>query len=100
MDEIKSILIAGIDYKVSFKENLARDNGTVGTFCGNNTEIRIDSGIPEQRKEKTLLHEILEGINYEYDLDLEHRKISVLETAIFTMLKDNKKFINKIINKK
>ena len=83
------IKIGGLNYRVSQVENLARDNGALGRCCGNSRTIEIDSNLDEQVKEKTLIHEIIEAINFENQLNLEHWKISVLESSIYQILKDN-----------
>ena len=52
-------------------------------------EIRIDKDLPQSRKESVLLHEIIEIVNAHLELDLEHRKIEVLEEILYSIFKDN-----------
>jgi hypothetical protein len=81
--------IGGYDYKVRLEKHWNRDNGASGSQCGNALEIYIDPDFPEQNKESTLLHEIIEAINYHYSLHIEHDKIMVLEATLYQVLKDN-----------
>lgn len=83
------IKIGGHVYSVSSSNTLARDNDAHGSSCGNALEITIDTTIPEQNQESALLHEILEQINYRYELRLEHRQITILESALYQVLRDN-----------
>lgn len=94
---IEKIKIGGINYKLKQMDNYARDFGMMGSHCGNSSEIIIDKGLAECRKYKTIIHEILEAINFEYELDLDHNKITTLETSLYAVIKDNKDLIQSII---
>lgn len=52
-------------------------------------ELKIASDVPQDGKESTLLHEIIEALNYHMELGLEHRQISSLETGLHQVLSDN-----------
>ena len=90
---INNIKIAGLKYEINLIENLTRDHATLGSCCGNNLTINIDNGLKEDVKRKTLLHEIIEALNFEYDLEFQHNKICVLETALFALIRDNTELI-------
>jgi regulator of RNase E activity RraB len=90
---INNIKIAGMKYEVKETENLTRDHGSLGNCCGNNLTINVDKDLKEDVKKKTLLHEIIEALNFEYDLEFQHNKICVLETALFAVIKDNTELI-------
>ena len=51
--------------------------------------IWIDSKQSPDAQVSSLFHEILEALNYHYQLSLKHNILSVLETAIYQVLKDN-----------
>lgn len=85
----KAVKIAGCWYGCELNDNLCRDNSCIGMSCGNNQQIVIDGSIPKENQESTLIHEVLEQINYRYELDLEHRTITTLETALYAFIKDN-----------
>jgi len=82
--------ICGMNCKIEKVKNYARDYTFLGTFCGNDSIIKLDNDLKLEVEQKTLLHEIIESINYQFELDLEHNKISTLETALFGIIKDNK----------
>lgn len=88
------LCIDGLKYKVNFEKYLARDKEALGTHCGNSAIITIDIDLTLQVKQKTLLHEIIEALNYNYQLDLTHDKICVLETALFSVFKSNKNLLD------
>lgn len=83
------IIIAGLDYDIKEEKDLARDHNALGMHSGNAAEIKIDTDLKECIKRKVLLHEILEAINYEYELKLEHNILSILESSLFSVLKSN-----------
>jgi hypothetical protein len=90
MDKVK---IGGILYKVSKIKDLARDRGHLGECCGNNATIGLDDNLHSDVERKVLLHEIIEAINFEYELELAHNKISTLESSLYQVIMDNKELI-------
>lgn len=87
------IKIGGINYRIEYKKDLTRDRGHLGECCGNNATIGLDDNLDYNVERKVLLHEIIEAINFEYELNLEHNKISIFETALYQILIDNKELI-------
>jgi hypothetical protein len=89
-DKVK---IGGILYSISKIKDLARDKGHLGECCGNNASINLDDDLQPDVERKVLLHEIIEAINFEFELNLEHNKISVLESTLYQVIIDNKELI-------
>lgn len=89
----KEIKIGGLVYKVEQK-NLRRDEVEDNSgYCRVNGEyIAINSELTDNVKESTLLHEILEAINFNHQLELTHSTIMTLEATLYQVLKDNKLF--------
>jgi len=83
------VKIGGYTYDIEIDKTLALKSGYQGTQCSNTLEIKIDGGIAQQNKESTLIHEIIEAINYHYELKLEHTVISTLESALYQVITDN-----------
>jgi len=81
--------IAGYNYKIIYSDDLLATSGLMGEFDKTKGEITIDTHLTDEQKKSTLLHEIIEAINYHFDLNLEHNKIMTLETALYQVLKDN-----------
>jgi len=87
----KKIKIGGFNWEVkevgfivdTKADALGRMNPTILTI-----EI-LKSLAPEQRN-SVLLHEIIEAIDMQCDLDLDHKTICVLETMLYQVLKDNR----------
>jgi hypothetical protein len=48
-----------------------------------------NSTITESRKNETLLHEILEAINAQHELELPHATLTTLSEVLFQVLVDN-----------
>ena len=83
------VRIGGHDYYCGLEENLARDKECNGASCGNALRIVIDRSLPQQNRESVFIHEVLEQINYRFELNLPHEKITILETALYAFLQDN-----------
>jgi len=67
---------------------LGDDRGRLQTINGELTILLADN-MGGQMRETTLIHEIFEAINFLFEIDLEHNKISTLEAAWYQVLKDN-----------
>jgi len=51
--------------------------------------IRLSDDLGEDMRDSTLLHEIIEALNYHLELKLEHNQITSLEAGLYQTLKDN-----------
>lgn len=52
-------------------------------------KILIDKDVPKDRQDSVLIHEIIEVINNDYELELPHRTIQCLEEVLHQVIKDN-----------
>ena len=51
--------------------------------------IYCSKNLPGNLQESTLIHEILEALNYHLELGLKHRQITALEAGLYQVLKEN-----------
>lgn len=86
----KKIKILGhyIDIIVQNRLNEAGTN-KLGTDVGSMNKIFINSDQAASQQESTLLHEIIENINWQLNLGFEEKTICQLEAALYQVLKDN-----------
>lgn len=87
----KTIKIAGHIYTIEFRENRENQDGNehpASSFSRVN-KIWIDKNQVVERQESCLVHEIIEMLNYDFQLELKHQTISLLEAGIYQVLKDN-----------
>ena len=86
----KTLKISGFIYEIT-NENLWRKSGSsdFGKEITGLTKIWINTEYNKSQQESTLIHEIIEAINSSNDLKLYHLQISVLETSLYQVLKDN-----------
>jgi len=87
----KTCKIGGYNYEVKFVENRTKDNGDShpASVSSQWQKIFIDSNQHKEGQESSFIHEILEAIDYHYQIGLPHDKISVLETALYGVLSEN-----------
>ena len=88
---IKNVRILGINYPVEVIDmQLAAGNHNAGSMDTTGCKIFVSSSIntPEHQK-AVLLHEIIEALNYRLELNLEHAKITQLESGLFSVFQDN-----------
>lgn len=82
--------IGGIILDVITDNYLASSEDKFGECDRMRGRIVIDASQPDDHKEATLLHEILEVINGEHEMGLEHKQITSLASCLYQVLKDNK----------
>lgn len=63
-------------------------DGNAGYWDSNNLTLSIAKNLPLELFNSTLLHEILEAINYHLELELKHNQIMSIEVGINKVLKD------------
>ena len=87
----KNVKIAGYDYKVisEIGKRHERQADDPAAMTPRTQMIWIDSKQSPDGQISSLFHEILEAINYHYQLGLKHNILSTLETALYQVLKDN-----------
>lgn len=85
----EKIKIGGYIVSVEFVNNLMTDWQHNGEYHPRIQTIKIDKDCSEQQKEETFLHELLEAITSIYDIQLEHRDLSLLAIVLHQVIKDN-----------
>lgn len=88
----ETIKIGGKDFKIDYDTALVSDEGHAcrGRCRAAMQSITLNPNYPQQTIDCTLLHEILEAMNTNNEIGLEHRQISQLEEYLYQVLKDNK----------
>ena len=82
--------ILGFNVPVKYVSNeLLGEN--IGLYHGRHNEIFIDKDCDKQVQNDTLIHEIIECLNMNLELDLQHSQITAISTGLYQVIKDNKK---------
>ena len=84
----KYVEIGNSKYKV-VEEDLKEES--LGYTCLNDGVISVNKKLNEPRKKETLFHEMIEAINFEYDLHLKHHTICLLHLALYSLIERNKR---------
>ena len=86
----KKIKIGAFDYEVILEDRVKKHGADIqGSHYALCQKIWIDKTYHQQQQEDTLFHEILESLNRNYELRLEHPQITQLTTLFYGVLKDN-----------
>jgi hypothetical protein len=80
--------ILGYDYTIDIEKTGEEISGA-GKFISSTQKIQLSSDLCDQQLKSTLLHEILEALNYHLELKLEHTTIMGLEVGLYQTLVDN-----------
>ncbi len=88
----ETIKIGGKDFKIEYDTTIITDEGYAcrGRSRAAKQLIQLNPDYPQQTIDCTLLHEILEALNTNSEIGLEHKQISQLEECLYQILKDNK----------
>ena len=91
MDIPKTLKIGGQIFTVTI-ENRSKESGIdkLGTCYGSKNRIWLDTEQPETQMESTLIHEIIEALNWQLNIGLEERQICQIEAGLYQVFKDNK----------
>jgi predicted DNA-binding protein len=83
--------ILGFEYEI--RQHDIDENESDSSFLGycdfSRLRITIDNKSNIQQQNATLLHEIIEAINFHNELKLEHNIIKSLETGLYQVLSEN-----------
>ena len=81
-----SVTICDRVYSVSVQP---MGSGAIGSCSNGSQDITIEADLHSETQATVLLHEVIEAINSSMNLDLKHKTISALETALYGVLTSN-----------
>ena len=87
-----SVRVGPAIYTVDFFDPTDYPSGKDGIWGScNHTEmsILVDSRACHTRQFQTMIHEVVEAMNDQYDLRLKHHQVILLETAWTSFIRDN-----------
>jgi hypothetical protein len=84
---MKKLKILGYDYKIEYLENDSMK--AFGRFNAEKQSILIGKDLPKDLQKSSLVHEIIEALNFYLELELPHNKITSLEAGLYQVFKDN-----------
>lgn len=82
------IRIGAQDYSVSVSD-VPGSHGNFGECNHSKLTIEIDSSSPLPRQQQTLIHEIVEAMDFELNIGLKHHQVELLESGLYGLIRDN-----------
>lgn len=89
------VKIGGFNYTLEEISNLARDHESFGNSCANSLTINLDSTVDKSIKAATLIHEVIEQINFISELGLKHQDITILANSFYQVIEENPEMMEK-----
>ena len=80
--------ILGYDYKL-IVDGDQHSIGSLGRFHAGAQEIQIAEGLGPDQRASTVIHEILEAVNYMLAIGLKHKQVTGLEVALYQVFTSN-----------
>jgi len=84
----RTIKIGGFQYRLRFVSSHSLD-GKFGQCNFYSTTIDVNAQADPEQQRATIVHEVIEALNYHFELNLKHRQIQSLEHGIHQVLTDN-----------
>ena len=86
-----TLKICGFTYEIILEDRKHKRGVNAPATCNSEQhKIWIDANQCQEEQEASLIHEILEALNYHFQLEMPHKTISTLEATLYQILKENK----------
>jgi hypothetical protein len=87
----KSLRILGKRYPVHIVDSgLMSNEDALGEACFTEQRIRLRDILRPDTEREVLLHEVVEVINNECCLELEHKQLGTISAVLYSVLSDNR----------
>jgi hypothetical protein len=83
---------ARVKYEILWADVIKEDPDCMGICDPQKRQIIIKNGLSESEELKTFIHEVSHAVCIEYDIDIPHRSIYLLEDAVIKLCRLNKWF--------
>jgi len=93
----KRLKILAYDYEVVKEESLYHRHDCVALHQPWTLEIKVDRYAP--RKENEIMHEVVESLIWQMELEIEHRALTALTNGICAFLRDNPGFTARFLER-
>lgn len=80
--------ILGYEFKI-YQDGTVDSINAMGRFHSKSQRIQIATDLCPQQIESTVLHEVIEAINYYLHLQLSEQVVSSLEASLYQVMVDN-----------
>jgi hypothetical protein len=80
--------ILAYDYEIKAQPAPVEQIVLMGRHDANALRITICTGMDKQHQESTLIHEVLEAINWQLQIKLEEQQIICLEVGLYNVLQN------------
>lgn len=86
---MKQLKILGYGYSLDLSKNSDGMGGNIGLTHFDHKYLQIANDLDQDMKNSTLIHELIEALNYHLELNLQHPQIMALEVGLHQVLNDN-----------
>lgn len=86
------VRIAGQAVQIANSGKL-RGQGCAGTFEFQESEILLDSGMADESKKSTAVHEVVHGLDAAAGSSMKERDVCAFASLLFTFIRDNPEFV-------
>ncbi len=90
IDIPEKVKIGAFEWSVRLNDNLMHERDERGCCRPKSLSIDIDPGSQPVAQEETFIHELLEAITWQYDIQMEHKDLWNLSQVLHQVIKENK----------
>ncbi len=95
-----TVRVMGRDVPILKDDIVVQAANNLGEYRIQRNQIAIDSQVEQQLQGAVLIHEIVEVLNFDLELKLQHEILSSLASALYQVIRDNPQLIKQIISGK
>jgi hypothetical protein len=86
---LDSVWVGPFLYNITWREGFIYEDGNLGCCNEAKQEIEVSTTSCKAKQLRTLLHEMVEGYNTTYDMNLTHHQINQLEVMLYEFIAYN-----------
>ncbi|MFA5722491.1 MAG: hypothetical protein WC940_02925 [Candidatus Paceibacterota bacterium] len=96
-EEAFNLKVVDFDYQVISQQDLVFDNEICfGYWEQNKQRIYVEYDSTDERKKRTILHEVFHTLSGEYGIEINEPQVRCLANTMFSFIKNNREFIESI----
>lgn len=94
---MKQLNILGYRYSLDMSKGMEEMNGNVGFCHFDKAQLDVANDLPDDMRNSTILHEIMEAINYHMEVGMTEAQVKQMEVGLHQVLNDNNVNLNMLV---
>lgn len=92
-----TVRVQGIDYEVLLDPHIAQERDSFGEYRAGRCQIALSAQSSTQQANHSFVHEVLEALNYNLNLTMDHHTLTALGAGLYQALMDNPELFRRLL---